>query len=84
MMLLGPVEPRVGESEAKIHAALREFVKGRTTFVITHRMNTLEIADRIVVLERGRIEAVGTHRELIEKSAAYQRLNDAQTQRRAA
>src|SRR5262249_39515597 len=49
------------ESESKMQEALREFVKGRTTLVITHRMSTLQIADRIVVLEGGRIEAVGTH-----------------------
>jgi len=72
------------ESEAKIHAALREFVKGRTTFVITHRLNTLEIADRIVVLESGRIEAIGTHAELLAKSPAYQRLHEAHSQRRVA
>ena len=72
------------ESEAKIHLALREFMRGRTTFVITHRLNTLEIADRIVVLEDGRIEAVGTHSELLCSSPAYQRLREAHFQRRAA
>src|SRR5205085_8901244 len=45
------------ESEALIHTALREFMRGRTTFVITHRLNTLEIADRIVMVENGRIAA---------------------------
>lgn len=72
------------ESEAKIQEALREFVKGRTTLVITHRMSTLQIADRIVVLEGGRIEAVGTHAELLANSTAYQRLHEAYSQRRAA
>src|SRR5204862_3952250 len=45
------------ESEALIHKALRDFMRHRTSFVITHRLNTLEIADRIVLLEEGRIEA---------------------------
>ncbi len=40
------------ESEALIHQALRQFMRNRTTFVITHRLNTLEIADRIVVIDR--------------------------------
>jgi ATP-binding cassette subfamily B protein/subfamily B ATP-binding cassette protein MsbA len=69
------------ESEALIHTALREFMQHRTTFVITHRLNTLEIADRIVVVESGRIAAVGTHRELLAGCPAYQRLYDAQAQR---
>jgi ABC-type multidrug transport system fused ATPase/permease subunit len=63
------------ESEALIHKALREFVRDRTTFVITHRLNTLEIADRIVLIENGRIVAVGAHQELLQNSPDYQRLH---------
>jgi ABC-type multidrug transport system fused ATPase/permease subunit len=72
------------ESEALIHQALRQFMRNRTTFVITHRLNTLEIADRIVVLDRGRIEAVGPHNDLLRTSDVYQRLHEAQFQRRVA
>src|SRR5439155_26756765 len=72
------------ESEALIHKALKEFMRHRTTFVITHRLNTLEVADRIVVLEGGRIAAVGTHAELLNSCSVYQRLHEAQFQRLAA
>jgi ATP-binding cassette subfamily B protein/subfamily B ATP-binding cassette protein MsbA len=62
------------ESEVLIHKVMKEFLKGRTSFVITHRLNTLEIASRIVVLDAGVVAAVGTHKELIENCAAYQRM----------
>jgi ATP-binding cassette subfamily B protein/subfamily B ATP-binding cassette protein MsbA len=63
-----------GESEAIIHETLRTFVRGRTTFLVTHRSSTLELADRILVMEAGRLVATGTHTELLKTCPVYQRL----------
>ena len=71
-------------SEADIHEVLREFVKGRTVFLITHKLHTLEIANRIVVMDAGRIVDVGTHGELIGRCPQYQRLVDPGAARMAA
>ena len=53
------------ESERQVQAALEALMRGRTTIVIAHRLSTIERADRIVVLERGRIVETGTHAELL-------------------
>jgi subfamily B ATP-binding cassette protein MsbA len=71
-------------SKAEIHRAVQEFKRGRTTFIITHEMQSLEMADRIMVLDDGRVAALGTHAELQAGSPIFQRLQQAHTQRRVA
>jgi len=65
------IDPRL---EAEIHAALREVMAGRTTLIIAHRRSTLNLADRIVVLDDGRVADSGTHEELTERSPLYREL----------
>lgn len=72
------------EAEVYLHRSLRDFRKGRTIFLISHRLHTLEVADRIVVLDEGRVAAYGTHAELMKTCAIYQRLFEAQHQRKVA
>jgi ABC-type multidrug transport system fused ATPase/permease subunit len=62
-------------TEAKIKLALREVMKGRTTLIIAHRLSTISLAERVVVLERGRIMAEGTHTQLIESSNVYRQIH---------
>lgn len=62
------------ESERMVQMALERLMKGRTTFVIAHRLSTVEHASRIVVLEQGKIVESGTHAELLEKNGAYANL----------
>ena len=62
------------ETEAKIEEALDELMAGRTSFIIAQRISTVLNADKIVVLERGRIAASGTHAELIASSPIYQEI----------
>ncbi|OII67806.1 ABC transporter ATP-binding protein [Streptomyces sp. CC77] len=60
--------------EHEIHEALRSVMAGRTTLLIAHRRSTLGLADRIAVLDRGRLSDIGTHEELQARSALYRRL----------
>jgi ATP-binding cassette subfamily B protein len=60
--------------EHEIHEALRHVMAGRTTLLIAHRRSTLNLADRIAVLDGGRLADIGTHEELTERSPLYRRL----------
>ncbi|CAM5640285.1 ABC transporter ATP-binding protein OS=Streptomyces tendae OX=1932 GN=GUR47_08640 PE=4 SV=1 [Streptomyces tendae] len=60
--------------EHEIHEALKQVMRGRTTLLIAHRRSTLGLADRIAVLDRGRLADLGTHEELQARSALYRRL----------
>ena len=68
------------ETEYRIQRALERLMVGRTSFVIAQRISTVRDADQILVLERGRIAAVGTHRELIRDSAIYAEIYSSQLQ----
>jgi subfamily B ATP-binding cassette protein MsbA len=61
-----------------VQEALINLMRGRTTLIIAHRLSTVMHADRIVVLEGGRICEMGTHSELLQKSGVYRRLYDLQ------
>jgi len=62
------------ESERQVAQALERLARGRTTLVIAHRLATVRHADRIIVMDRGRVHAVGTHNELLRSSGLYAHL----------
>lgn len=68
------------ETEREIQEALEHLIQGRTTIAIAHRLSTLRRADRLVVLDRGRIVEIGPHLELLKNPGVYARLHQAQTE----
>jgi ABC-type multidrug transport system fused ATPase/permease subunit len=63
-------------TEARIRAALREVMRGRTTIIIAHRLSTIALADEVVVLDHGRIAARGTQAELLETSPVFREIHE--------
>lgn len=68
------------ETEAAIQESLARLVKGRTTLAIAHRLSTLRQADRLIVLDKGKVAEAGTHQELLEQKGIYYKLVMAQRQ----
>ncbi len=62
------------ESEILIHETLSEFIQGRTTLMVTHRLSTLELADAIIVMDDGVIVDYGTHQQLLARCSTYRHL----------
>jgi ATP-binding cassette subfamily B protein len=67
------------ESEALIQQALERLMRGRTTFVVAHRLSTIRNAGRIIVMEEGRIVEAGRHESLLGNNGVYARLYSHQT-----
>jgi len=68
------------QTEQQIQEAIGRLTRGRTTFAIAHRLSTLRHADRLVVLDGGRIVETGTHAELLEKKGRFHDLVQLQHQ----
>jgi ABC-type multidrug transport system fused ATPase/permease subunit len=74
LILDEPTSSLDARSEAKVFAALRRLMQGRTTIVIAHRLSTIRDADNIIVLENGRIAGQGRHEDLLASNALYREL----------
>jgi len=62
------------DNENKIQESLNKLIKNKTVIIISHRMKSIENVDKIVVIDKGKVESIGTHKELLEKSRVYRTL----------
>ncbi|MNC76050.1 Heterocyst differentiation ATP-binding protein HepA [compost metagenome] len=65
-------------SEHVVQKAMQELIRGRTTFIVAHRLSTIRDADRIVVMKNGRVAEIGTYRELLERRGEFYQLKQLQ------
>ncbi len=80
LVLDEPTASLDAESEGRIFERFRELARGRTALLVTHRFSTVRMADRIVVLDEGRIVEDGTHAELVKRGGLYSRMFDKQAE----
>ena len=66
------------ETEFQIQDALRDKASGRTTIIISHRITSIQLADRIIVIEDGQVSDMGTHEELVNKPGFYREIFERQ------
>ena len=64
------------ESKELIHHTLSDFIKGRTTILITHRLSTLQLVDQIMLMRDGQVVDCGTHQQLLSRCSEYQRMQN--------
>jgi ATP-binding cassette subfamily B protein len=80
LLLDDPTSAIDAETEREILAAMESAMRGRTTFIVAHRLATLRRADRILVLDRGRLAQSGTHEALMAEDGPYRRAIQVQTE----
>lgn len=78
LLLDEPTSNLDGFSDAAFKRALYQFRRGRTNVVISHRLSTIQSADQIIVIDKGRVESVGTHEDLLRESITYRALVESQ------